>query len=420
VSSWRASCSDERAVDLTPALRRAGGDRSDPHVTIVVSALQTIAPAHVRAQAHTLEWLTEAHVQAESTRAVLEGRRPDEERTRARMRAAFARFGCGDGRIATRGYELDDCEHTRWREMEVYRLQESPQGAGALARTRAFERIAGSVLERMHDASAEPPSDLLHVTCTGYVSPSAAQALVARRGWGASTRVTHVYHMGCYAAFPALRLASALLGASTRAGASPRSRVVHTEVCSLHLDPSRHEPEQFVIQSLFADGFVAYDVTDTRVAEAPAAGFELLALLERTLPDSAAAMTWRCSDWGMQMTLSRDVPDLIGTALRPFISELLLRAGLDRDSASDAYFAVHPGGPRILDRVQDLLQIDDPKLELSRRVLRERGNMSSATVPHVWLAMAHDASVRAGAPVISLAFGPGLTICGAVLRKIGP
>jgi predicted naringenin-chalcone synthase len=403
------------------ALRRAEHDRSDPPVAIIVSAFQSIAPAHVRAQAHTLSWLTEAHVQAESTRAVLERRRPDEERTRERMRAAFARFGCSDGRIAARGYELDDCEHTRWQEMEVYRLHESPQGAGALARTRAFERIAGSALERLHDASATPPSDLLHVTCTGYVSPSAAQALVARRGWGETTRVTHVYHMGCYAAFPALRLASALLGSSPpRAGASPRSRVVHTEVCSLHLDPSRHEPEQFVIQSLFADGFVAYDVTDTRVAEPPAVGFELLALLEHTLPDSAAAMTWRCSEWGMQMTLSRDVPERIGAALDPFLSELMLRAGLDRDSASDAYFAVHPGGPRILDRVQDLLQIDDPKLELSRRVLRERGNMSSATVPHVWQAMASDASVRAGAPVISLAFGPGLTICGAVLRKIGP
>jgi predicted naringenin-chalcone synthase len=389
-------------------------------VAVVISDFAALLPAYVRPQAHTLAWLTEAHTQAESTRAALEGRRLDVERTRQRLRAAFSRFGCGDDKIATRGYELDDCEHTRWREMEVYRLDENPHGAGALTRTRAFERIAGSAFERLQGASVAPPCDLLHVTCTGYVSPSPAQRLVVQRGWGASTRVTHLYHMGCYAAFPALRLASALLGTSPQVGSRARSRVMHTEVCSLHLDPAVHDPEQLVIQSLFADGFIAYDVTDARVAAPGAAGFEVLALYERTLPDSAAAMTWRCSEWGMQMTLSRDVPERLGAALRPFVAELLRQAELDESSLLDTYFAVHPGGPRILDRVQDLLQIDDAQLAVSRRVLRERGNMSSATVPHVWMEIAHDPRIPAGAPIVSLAFGPGITICGAVLRKIGP
>lgn len=338
------------------------------------------------------------------------------------MRAALQRFGCGDDKIATRGYELDDCEHTRWRDMEVYRLHDSAHGAGALARTRAFERIADSAMERMASNDAtEAPSDLFHVTCTGYVSPSPAQRLVARQGWGSSTRVTHVYHMGCYAAFPALRLArAAQSGMPRQPGAAARSRIVHTEVCSLHLDPSLHEPEQFVIHSLFADGSITYDVTEADATELRAPGFELLTLLERTLPDSALAMTWRCSDWGMQMTLSRDVPERIAAALTPFVADLAVGAGLGEDEARAAFYAVHPGGPRILDRVQDLLRLGDPQIELSRKVLRERGNMSSATLPHVWLEMANDPRIPAGALVVSLAFGPGLTICGALLRKIAP
>jgi predicted naringenin-chalcone synthase len=171
---------------------------------------------------------------------------------------------------------------------------------------------------------------------------------------------------------------------------------------------------------LFADGSISYDVTEADETELRAPGFELLAVVERTLPDSASAMTWRCSDWGMQMTLSRDVPDRLAAALAPFVQELVGAVGLARDDAREAFYAVHPGGPRILDRVQDVLRLEERQLEQSRKVLRERGNMSSATLPHVWLEMASDVGLPAGALVVSLAFGPGLTICGALLRKIVP
>jgi predicted naringenin-chalcone synthase len=103
--------------------------------------------------------------------------------------------------------------------------------------------------------------------------------------------------------------------------------------------------------------------------------------------------------------------------LEPFIARLLGQAQLPQDSQKDAHFAIHPGGPRILDRVQDLLRIDDDRLAHSRKVLRERGNMSSATLPHVWMELANDPGVPPGALVLSLAFGPGLTVCGAILRK---
>jgi len=364
--------------------------------------------------------LCAAHTRAELTRAAAENRSVEESRVYAQIRAALKRFGCTDENVTHRAYELDDCEHTRWEEMEVYRLHENAHGAGTLARTQAFERVARDAFERLHEPSATPPSDLLHVTCTGYASPSPAQRLVARRGWGNSTRVTHVYHMGCYAALPALRLACGARSAlPPQAGAEARSEVVHTEVCSLHLDPSKHGPEQLVIHSLFADGFIAYDVTN-EPAKLGAPGLEVIGQLERTLSQSEAAMTWRCSDWGMQMTLARDVPERLGTALAPFVTELVERAGIAQPAAREARYAVHPGGPRILDRVQTVLRLDGTQLAHSRKVLRERGNMSSATLPHVWMEMATDTGVLPGVPIVSLAFGPGLTLCGAVFRKVAP
>jgi predicted naringenin-chalcone synthase len=81
----------------------------------------------------------------------------------------------------------------------------------------------------------------------------------------------------------------------------------------------------------------------------------------------------------------------------------------------DSLFAVHPGGPRIIDGVQQTLELNDAQVETSRAVLHDHGNMSSATLPHVWMRL--DASAPRGALIASLAFGPGLTVCGALFEK---
>jgi predicted naringenin-chalcone synthase len=250
------------------------------------------------------------------------------------------------------------------------------------------------------------PDDLIHVTCTGYVSPSGGQKLVAARGW--PTRVTHAYHMGCYAAVPAVRLAAGAIATGSR-----RADIVHTELCSLHLDPSDHRLEQLVVQSLFADGMIRY----TMVPDDGGPGLRVLALHEQVLPDSADAMTWLVANWGMQMTLSREVPERIAGALRGFVIELYRRAGLDLGAMERSVFAVHPGGPRIIDRVREVLELSEAQIATSRGVLFDHGNMSSATLPHIWQRLIDDPAVPRGTPIPSLAFGPGLTMCGALLEK---
>jgi predicted naringenin-chalcone synthase len=87
------------------------------------------------------------------------------------------------------------------------------------------------------------------------------------------------------------------------------------------------------------------------------------------------------------------------------------------EAAGEAIFAIHPGGPRILDYLEELLKLEKRQLRLSRAVLFQRGNMSSATLPHIWMAGASDGDLKPGTLVVSLAFGPGLTIAGALFRK---
>ena len=83
-----------------------------------------------------------------------------------------------------------------------------------------------------------------------------------------------------------------------------------------------------------------------------------------------------------------------------------------------ALFAVHPGGPRIIDRVQDLLKLTPMQVASSRAVLYENGNMSSATLLFIWKSILENSEIPSGTWVVSLAFGPGLTICGGIFKKV--
>jgi predicted naringenin-chalcone synthase len=186
----------------------------------------------------------------------------------------------------------------------------------------------------------------------------------------------------------------------------------------MHVNPIVHTPEQIVVQTLFSDGFIAYSVTAAPRWHGALPALGLLAQREETLPDSASAMMWICSDWGMQMTLARDVPERILASLGDFVTGLCDEAELSEMERESALFAIHPGGPRILDLVRDALHLSEEHIAFSRRVLFARGNISSATLPHIWLDLVESEAVPDGQPIVSLAFGPGLTLCGAVLRKI--
>jgi len=372
-------------------------------------------PRYQIAQSRALEWLCEVHTAAQTSIESL----AIEERAQfsSRMGRLISRVGCGADKIGTRGHVSADLGATDWENHALYDVTRHPRGRGTAARSRLFSEIVNHYFEHEYEASHAPPSELIHVTCTGYVAPSGAQHVVAKRAWGELTHVTHAYHMGCYAAFPAIRMAAGHLGlpdALVPSGTERRADIVHTELCTLHLDPSDHSAEQCVVQSLFGDGFVRYSLLEQ--CESP--GLDVLALSEAILKDSGQAMGWSAADFGLRMTLARDVPERIALALRPFVGDLFQKAGLNlTEDLRRTLFAVHPGGPKIIDRVRDVLELSEAQIQTSRDVLFDHGNMSSATLPHVWQRVVADAAVVPETLVLSLAFGPGLTVCGGLFRK---
>jgi predicted naringenin-chalcone synthase len=371
-------------------------------------------PRHFADHAEGVRWLAMAHAKAESR--LNADPAFDRDAFLHTMERHIRRFGCGPESLARRGHSLDDFLHDDWERMRVFNLERDPAGAGMGARMEVFQEIAEAAAEAFYPEGCEPPDDLIHVSCTGYVAPSAPQRLAVRRGWQARMGIIHAYHMGCYAAMPAVRMAAGCLAAGGRgpAGAG-RVDIVHNEACTLHLDPTRHHPEQLVVQSLFADGHIRYGVFSARPA---GNAFRFLGSAERILPGSLDAMGWVLGDRGMRMTLAREVPELIAGALKEFLRDFYNRQGIDPAEALRAgVFALHPGGPRIIDKVAALLELAPAQVAASRGVLREHGNMSSATLPHIWARLAADPAVPQGALVTSLAFGPGLTVYGALLRK---
>jgi predicted naringenin-chalcone synthase len=379
-----------------------------------------VRPLHSGTQEEALRWLAEAHIRAEETQRLNNGHPPVSPGFAAMMPRLLHRYGCSPGKISARGSELNDYLHTSWENMEVYRLAESSKGAGMSVRSQVFARAAHRTMNAMFANEPNPPDDLIHVTCTGYLSPSAAQLMAVEKGWR-RTRVTHAYHMGCYAALPAIRIGSGFLASTS--GRAHRVDIAHTELCTLHLDPSDHSPEQLVVQSLFADGHIRYTLSDgsgpapVATADMTHSGYRILTMADELLADSADDMRWSLSEWGFRMALTQQVPEKIGNALPAFLARLFSQAGLDYEAEKEsAIFAIHPGGPKIVEQVSDALGLRPEQSAASRTVLLNYGNMSSATLPHVWNEILESGAAEPGQLVASLAFGPGLTICGALFQ----
>ena len=372
-----------------------------------ITNFRLATPSFTTQQTDLAEWMTQAYLVAASA----SNRERCRELTEDSMRRMVERYGCGPRHIEMRGHELPDFTHFHWEDMMAYPLRTHPHGVAIDARHQLYNEL---VLKRCKELLPDPSlldHEILHVTCTGYVAPSPLQRYLCEVGSQCLSTITPVYHMGCYAALPATRLANSLRSLHTsESETNSGATVVHTELCSLHFDPLETDPEKIVIQSLFADGLISYRVCGR--GEIQECALRVMAWHEEQVPDSMHSITWIPGGWGMLMGLRREVPDQILGKVHSALENLLKKAGKSFDKLnSDVVWAIHPGGPRILDCLQNVLGIRDHQIRASREVLRSRGNMSSATIPHIWDCILKDkSSYPSGTKVISIAFGPGITI----------
>lgn len=262
-------------------------------------------------------------------------------------------------------------------------------------------------LKTVRAFDAQEITHLIVVSCTGMYAPGLDIDLVRILGLNSSVQRTAINFMGCYAAFNALKLGDACCSAAPNA----KVLIVCTELCSLHFQRNATE-DNLLANALFADGSAAVLMENApagSVALKPEVFYSDLAF------EGEQDMAWNVGDYGFEMRLSAYVPEIIRSGIATLTENLLSR--LSCSVRDIGHFAIHPGGRRILEVIEQQLGLSKEDNRHAYRVLENFGNMSSATVLFVLNQIFRSLGVHnSGERVLSFAFGPGLTLESMLLK----
>lgn len=275
---------------------------------------------------------------------------------------------------------------------------------------KLFTGIARKLLAENEEVDADDITHVITVSCTGFFAPEPAYEIVNQLGLSPSTQRFHVGFMGCFAVFPALKMAQAFC----RSDPGATVMVVSVELCTLHLQASDNT-DQLISAAVFADGGAGAIIS----ASEPAASRSVLRIDQfqtSVAEKSEDDMAWTIGDTGFDMVLSTYVPEIIRSNLKESVSPLLRAYHLKREDI--VHWAIHPGGRAILDKAEKGLGIKPSQIQSARNVLANYGNMSSATILFVLHALLREKGEQTEERALAMAFGPGLTIESSLLTKI--
>ncbi|EFJ27540.1 hypothetical protein SELMODRAFT_231846 [Selaginella moellendorffii] len=222
---------------------------------------------------------------------------------------------------------------------------------------------------------------------------------------------------GCAAGGTALRIAKTIVDSSPGA----RVLVACCDITSPHIDRQNEEDlrdvSMMISTVLFGDGASSVIVGSSfslELQEKPL--FEISSAAQVLVPDTSEHITIKLRPSGLHVDLSREVPRAISTNIAQVMSRVLPGFPF----YNDLFWAVHPGGPAILDAVEQALELDRHKLAASRHVLAECGNMSCAACLFV-IDEVRRRAVKGGEDPCRwgalVAFGPGMTVEAFLLKR---
>ncbi len=247
---------------------------------------------------------------------------------------------------------------------------------------------------------------LITVSCTGMYAPGIDIELIERLQLAHSVQRTSINFMGCYASFNALKVANAIC----KSQPSAKVLIVGVELCTLHLQKSALD-DDLISNALFADGAAAVYLEADAIAKRSLVLDDFFATL---IPSGKQEMAWRINDTGFLMKLSSYVADFLAEDTLKAIEQLLRQSNIQFEQVK--HFAIHPGGRKILEAIEKSLNISPEKNYAAYHILKHYGNMSSVTVLYVLKYLWEDMNPsQQGEKILSMAFGPGLTLESALL-----
>lgn len=280
---------------------------------------------------------------------------------------------------------------------EVLRLN------GQRKRAAHFEELAPALaskpLERaLHQAgiSAKEVNTFLFTSCTCPLIPSVDALLVEAAGMERTVRRIPLYQHGCAGGMVGLSLAKRF--------AEFGENVVLTsaEFCSLVFQRADHSAGHLVGSAIFGDGSASVVVTPDDE------GLVYLDATSHLLPNTRHLMGYDILDDGSHLRLDRELPKHLAEAVPQLVDSFLSKNGLTREKVK--WWLFHPGGIKILNFLDEAFALKREQSRWAHEVLREVGNLSSASVLFVLERFLVDKDYSIGDTVLLLGVGPGLTI----------
>lgn len=271
----------------------------------------------------------------------------------------------------------------------------------AVYKANALTLAMAAINDCLKSADKQNITHVITVSCTGMYAPGIDIEIVQALNLAPSTQRTSINFMGCYGAFNGMKVADAIC----RANPEAMVLLVCVELCSIHIQ-NNFTLDSIISNAIFADGAAAALIQASPGTQ-PCLHFE--SFYCDIMPQTSQDMAWHIGDFGFDMVLSAYVPDAIKAGIAAFADKLLRQSSLALDDVD--YFAIHPGGLKILQACEASLNLTSHDNRFSYDVLRQYGNMSSATVLFVLKRIWDGLSTQDdGKKIFSCAFGPGLTL----------
>lgn len=260
---------------------------------------------------------------------------------------------------------------------------------------QAIEKCIGGIIP------ASGITHLITVSCTGMSAPGLDLEIIEALELSPSIFRTSVNFMGCYGAVHAMKLGKMICDTDANA----HVLIVSTELCTLHFQ-QHYTPDNAAAALLFSDGSAAVLMGNVKDQQRV---LSVDTFCSNVTFRGKQEMAWGISSKGFLMTLSGYVPYLIEEDISGLVQEALNKCGIPQQEIT--HWAIHPGGRKILDTIQQQLHLDENELTHARNVLQRYGNMSSPTILFV-LKDIMDQLKQGASPgrVFGVAFGPGLTM----------
>ncbi|RMD95912.1 MAG: type III polyketide synthase [Calditrichaeota bacterium] len=267
-------------------------------------------------------------------------------------------------------------------------------------------KLSEAAIRQIFESTGVQPQQVGHiffVSTTGLATPSIDAHLFNLLKLRPSIRRTPIWGLGCAGGIAGINRAMDWL----KAYPEEMALVIAVELCGLTFIRNDLSKSNFVATSLFADGCGAALLAGDRCGIRAERSLEIQCNTSTTWEDSLSVMGWNIGDDGFKVLFSKSIPQIVSQSALPSILGFLQENGLTLETID--YFLSHPGGAKVIDAYQQSLGLREEQIRSMKEVLRNYGNMSSATVYFVLQDFLNSPDYRPGARILSTALGPGFS-----------